>query len=175
MKSIIRRPLALVCVLALLSAGCIISGQFVILFDWGGIASTDQALESEPIDLTSDETWQDHKDNIQNIVDVKFEVEIENLLGTTATGEVYMSATEYTTVAAVRANAIRILYGIEVPGNSSTTVSFEESAQYQENLSEALDLLETGQFYIYGIAENIPFSVNIPQGSRLLVTFSAGN
>jgi hypothetical protein len=175
MNTIIRRPLAWICVLGLLATGCIISGQFVILLDWGGIASTDQDLESDSIDLTGDETWQDHKDDIQNIVDVKFEVEIQNLLGTTATGEVYLSENSYNSVTDVRNNAIRILHGIEVAGNSTRMISFEESAQFQENLSAALDLVETGQFYIYGIAENIPFSVNIPEGSRLLVTFSAGN
>lgn len=174
MKTIIRRPLVILCALGLLTAGCIISGQFVILIDWGGIVSTDQSLDWDEVDLTDDDTWQDHKDDIQNIIDVKFEVTIINNLGTVATGEVYLSPTLHGSITDVRNNAIRILHGIEVPANSTRTISFEESAAFQENLSAALDLVETGQFYIYGIAENVPFSIEIPHGSRLLITFSAG-
>lgn len=167
---------------ALLAAGCIISGQFVITFALNKtIHSTDTVMDYVFVDLTDNSTWKDHEDDIQGIVDVKFEVRFKNNLGTQTTGEVYISAgdTKHTTVGDVQANATRILSGIVLAGGESQSISFSESAQFIENLSTVLDLLETGKFYIYGIADSVPFDITIDGVSgqsfgRLLVTFSAG-
>lgn len=172
---IVRHPLALAGAVALLMAGCILSGQFVILLDWGGLFSTNTTINADEIDLTNDETWQDHKDNIQNIIDVKFETTIFNGEASDATGEVYVSADELTTLAAIKSQGIRVLKGIIVPpAPDSIFIEFNESTQYQEHLQELLDLVESGHFWLYGIAAETPFSITIKQGSRILVTFSAG-
>lgn len=167
---------------ALLIAGCIVSGQFVITFDLNQtIHSTDTVMDYVFVDLTDNGTWKDHEDDIQGIIDVKFEARFTNNLSTQNTGEVYISAGDslYSSVAEVQAKATRILSGIVLPGNQSVPISFSESAQYIENLSEVLDLLESGKFYIYGIAGTVPFDVTIEGVSgqsygRLLITFSAG-
>ncbi|GAB4315013.1 MAG: hypothetical protein Kow0074_02370 [Candidatus Zixiibacteriota bacterium] len=174
LNRLFRHPLLWAGAVALVLAGCIISGQFVIVVEWGGIVSTDTQLNDEFVDLTTNETWQDHKDDIQSIVDAKFEVTITNNLGTTASGEVYVSDQGNLTLEDLDTKATRILFGIEVPGNQSVTIGFNESAQYQENLQTLLDLAETGQFYLYGVAASTPFNIEIQQGSRILVTLSAG-
>jgi hypothetical protein len=107
-------------------------------------------------------------------VDIKFKVTLENQLGTAATGEIWVSDQDNLTLGNLSDNATRILFGIEVPGNQSVMIDFDESTKFQENLQTLLDLAETGKFYLYGVAASTPFSINIPQGSRLLVTFSAG-
>jgi|SRR3972149_318520 len=176
MKRFVFRPLLLsILTVAFVFCGCIVSGQFVVVIDWGGFASTDQTLNSEHIDLTTNSTWNDHKDDIQDIVDVKFKVKIHNLATTAATGEVYVSKDSYSTVAEVYAGGgTRILHGIVVAPGATRTIGFDESAAYRENLNTLLGLVKDGKFYIYGVAENTPFSIEILSGSQLLVTFSAG-
>lgn len=167
---------------ALLAAGCIVSGQFVITFLLNQtIHSTDTVLDNVFVDLTTNGTWNDHQDDIQGIIDVKFEAKFTNNLSTPNTGEIYISDGDhlYNSVADVKANATRILSGIVLPGNQSVSVSFSESAEFIENLSTVLDLLESGKFYIYGIAGTVPFDLTIEGVSgqsygRLLITFSAG-
>ena len=47
MKSKGRRRLLSALVLGLLVAGCIVSGQFVVVINWGGMVSTDSNLKVE--------------------------------------------------------------------------------------------------------------------------------
>ncbi len=175
MKRYFRRPLGMAVLAAgLMVAGCIVSGQFVVVIVWGGFASTDTSLNKETVDLTTNSTWEEHKDEIQDIIDVKFKVTIKNNAGSAATGEVYVSTVLYTTLADVRAHATRVLHGISVAPGATVTIGFDESAAYRENLDQLLSLVKDGKFYLYGIAENTPFNIEIMSGSQLLVTFSAG-
>lgn len=172
---IARHPLVLVGLVALLAAGCILSGQFTIVVNIDDeIAYVNQVLNSAVIDLTNDATWKDHKDDIQNIIDVKFELTVENNTSSAATGEVYVSENEYTTEAEVKDNATLVLSGIVVDPNATRTISFTESAKYITNLKTLLDLVKTGHFYVYGLAAAPPFEITIQSGGRLLITFSAG-
>jgi hypothetical protein len=174
-RRIARHPLTLAVLVALLAAGCILSGQFTIVINIEDeIAYVNQVLNSAVIDLTTDETWKDHKDDIQKIIDVKFEVTVENSTSSAVTGEVYVSENEYTTAADVQNNATLVLSGIVVEANDTRTISFTESAKYITNLSTLLDLVEKGNFYIYALAADTPYVIKVQSGARLLVTFSAG-
>ncbi len=174
MKRLFRRPLLVAGVVALIGAGCIVSGQFVILIIWGGIVSTDTQLNAETVDLTDDETWQEHQEDIQKIIDAKFETTIKNNAGTVATGQLYVSDQSGLTYGQLASEATLILSGIEIPAGDSVMIGFNDSVQYQQNLQTLLDLAETGLFHLYGVAENTPFNIEIKQGSRILVTFAAG-
>lgn len=175
MKRFLRHALALTGITAILVlAGCIVSGQFVIVIPWGGEPSIDKPLYSKHIDLTGNSTWKDHKDDIKNIVDVKFKVVIQNTGGVRDTGAVYVSDSLYMTTEDVLAHATRILHGITVAPGETRTIGFDESVTYRENLAAFLSLVETGDFYLYGIATNLPFRLKINEGSQLLITFSAG-
>lgn len=176
--------LAVALALGLFSAGCLLSGQFIILYNFDeNIESDDDVLGSAHVDLTTDETWQDHSDKIQAISDVKFEAKFINNESIEASGEVWLSTEEYTTVAQVEANATRILSGITIPGSGSTDISFAESSAKIENLDTVLDLLEGGNFWVYGIAADVPFDITITgidssdpdkEHARFLVTLTAG-
>lgn len=168
---------------ALVAAGCIVSGQFVIVVDVDGdILTTSTAMGHIVVDLTSNSTWKDHKDDIQSIVDVKFEARFVNNRSDSASGEVWISAADnpiYTDVDSMEAHSTKILSGIPIPGSKHTDVSFRGSAAYISNLDVALDMLESGKFTLYGIALTLPFDVTItgvPSAphARLLVTLSAG-
>ena len=47
-------------------------------------------------DITQEEIWQDHKDEIQGIVDIKFECEFVNDTNHTIHGELWISKDGYT-------------------------------------------------------------------------------
>ncbi len=178
--------LAVVLSLGLFATGCLLSGQFIILYNFDeNIESDDDVLGSAHVDLTTDPTWEDHSDKIQGITDVKFEAKFVNNTGTEASGEVWISTVEYTTVAQVvgAGNATRILSGIAVPASGETDISFAESSEKIENLETVLDLLEGGNFWVYGIAADLPFDITITGidstdpdkvHARFLVTITAG-
>lgn len=172
--------LAAALTLLLLAAGCIVSGQFVVVIaGTSTITSDDETLDYLAVDLTDNETWQDHKDDIQAIVDVKFECEFVNNRNSAADGELYISTELYTTVEQVRTNATKVFGGLALEPSEVRSVSFSESADYIENLETVLDLLEGGQFYFYGIAAEAPFDITVrgvgdEDYARFLITFSAG-
>lgn len=170
--------------LALIVSGCIVSGQFIVL-----LAGTDTINSSDPdldplyVDVTEEDIWQDHADEIQAIVDIKFECEfVNNSDVDSAHGELWISAEGYDDIDDVRENATRVFSGLALGPSESKEVSFSESADYIENLDTVLDLLEEGKFYVYGIvpAEDEPYSLTVRGvGSepycRFMITFSAGS
>jgi hypothetical protein len=175
---------ALTVAVGLVAAGCILSGEFIFVVEGDGtITSTDTVLDNLHVDLTSNSTWNDHKDDIKSIVDIKFECKFTNNRSDSASGELYISKNLYTTVSDVKDNATLVFSGLGLAGNESRTVSFSESSTYISNLDTVLSLLESGEFYVYGIASDTPFSVTVSgvgtPGSdqehlRLMVTISAG-
>lgn len=170
--------------LGLVATGCLLSGQFIILYDVdANIHSADDVLGSAHIDLTTEDVWEEHSDKIQGITDVKFEAKFVNNDATAASGEVWVSLEEYADVDQVETNATRILSGITVPGNGETDISFAQSSEKIENLETLLDLIEGGEFWVYGIAADVPFDITITgiddsdpdtEHARLLVTITAG-
>lgn len=171
---------ALTVAVGLAAAGCILSGEFIIVVEGDGtITSTNASLEQLHIDLTDNETWQDHKDDIKSIIDVKFECKFTNNLSDSASGELYVSKNLYATVSDVKNNATLVFSGLGLAGNESREVTFSESSTYISNLDTVLGLLEDGEFYLYGIANEDDFSVTVSGAGeqdhlRLMVTFSAG-
>jgi hypothetical protein len=169
------RLAAIAAALALLVAGCIVSVQKIIVVNISDeMVSTDEAINAEAIDLTDNEDWEEHKDEIQSVIDLKFACTIVNNEGTAATGRVYLSEDEYTTPEDIDSLAVLFLDGIVIPANDSVVINFTGSAPYIHNLDPVLDLVEGGQFYIYGIAEDTPFSITIRREAKLMITFSAG-
>lgn len=176
--------LAMTFALSLVVTGCIVSGQFIVL-----LAGTDTIESSDPdldplfVDVTEEDIWQDHSDEIQAIVDIKFECEfVNNNDSDSAHGELWISDVGYSTVEDVRENATRVFSGLALGPGGSKEVKFSESADYIENLDTVLDLLEEGQFYVYGIVppEDEPYSLTVRGiGSepycRFMITFSAGS
>ena len=171
---------ALTVAVGLVAAGCILSGEFIFVVDGEGtIASTSSAPGKLHIDLSTNSTWQDHKDDIKSIVDVKFECKFTNNQPDSAYGELYVSKNEYTTLEDIENNATLVFSGLGLAGNESREVSFSESSNYISHLDTVLGLLEDGEFYLYGISNSSDFSVTVSgtgtqQHMRVMVTISAG-
>jgi hypothetical protein len=172
---------------AMLVGGCIISGQFIVVIaGTNTIESTDPDVDPLFVDVTGEDIWQDHKDDIQSIVDVKFECEFVNNSGTdSAHGELWVSAEAIpipVSAQDVRDNATQVFGGLAMGPGETKAVKFSESGAYIMNLDTVLDLLEGGQFWVYGIvpAADEPYSLTV-QGlgdedyCRFMITFAAGS
>ena len=176
----LRWPWTFAVTLILVVAGCIVSGQFVIVIPFDKtVESSDTDFDWICIDLSDNSTWNDHKDEIQGIVDLKFEARFTNKLSASITGEVWVTDSAYTTIADVKANGHLFISGIVLEPGQPRNITFSESGAFISNLAEILSVVETGRFYVYGLAADLPFSITIdgiaPEDfARVMITFSAG-
>lgn len=159
-------------------AGCLVSGTFVETLNINAFYSkSDGEFHAHGVDLTTKQVWIDHQDDIKNISDVRVRATIEEQSGANdAEGAVYFSANgSYTTPAAVRAasDAFIVFSGLTVPAGGTVTMTFAESASYRQNLDLALDLVETGQFYLYVLTPEGAFDLYVTD-ITVMVTFDAG-
>jgi len=159
-------------------AGCLVSGTFVETLKINAFYSkSDGEFHSHGVDLTTKEVWVDHQDDIKNISDVRVRATIEEQSGISdATGAVYFSDNgSYTTPEAVRAaaDAFIVFSGLTVPAGGTVTMKFAQSASYRQNLDQALELVETGQFYIYVLTPEGAFDLYVDD-ITVMVTFDAG-
>ncbi len=158
-------------------AGCLVTGTFVITLNIDDFYSNSSGgFESHGIDLTNEQIWKDHKDNIKNISDVRFRATIQNQSSDTATGQVYFSSdSTYTDPGAVTSadDAFLVFGGMTIPPGEEITVSFAESAGYRQNLKRALELIETGKFYMYVLTPEDVFSLHV-YDVYILVVIEAG-
>ena len=162
----------------LILAGCLISGTFVITLDINAFYSKSDGTQftAHGVDLTTEQVWIDHQDDIKNISDIRLRATFTEGLGNDAEGTVYFSANgTYTTPIAVIAasDAFVVFSGLTIPAGSSASVSFAESASYRQNLDQALDLVETGHFYVYVLTPSGAFDLYVSD-IHILVTFDAG-
>lgn len=165
---------ALLTAVALILAGCIVTGTFIadLMVRDLTFAATEN-LYYEQVDLTENEDWDEHKDDIKSIDLVGFELWIENTSGSAQTFKGYIDDANnqlYQTQALVEANATIILDELTLaPGDNY--VSYPESFAYIKNLETMRTLLESGQFNVYGLATGGTFELD---SLRVVVTFTAG-
>lgn len=158
-------------------AGCLVSGTFVITLHLNSFYSNyPGTFAAHDVDLTTTQVWEDHKDKIKNISDVRFRATIVNTSTANATGEVYFSTTAtYTTPAQVRvaADAFIVFGGLGIPAGTTKNLTFAESASYRQNLDRALKLLESGKFSLYVLTPEDTFELHVTD-VYVMVTLDAG-
>src|SRR4030067_1329190 len=105
--------------------GCLLSGTFVIDLSLNEMAFTTATFHKQQINLSSNQTYNDHKDQIKDITDIGFALKIENNSGVTASGELYLSdESTYTTASQVKSCATLVVSGISVPANSTKSINW---------------------------------------------------
>jgi hypothetical protein len=162
--------------IALAAPGCVlVSGQFLIDFELDDFtATTESAVTREDVDLTTEEDYNDHKEDLQSLSDVAVLGTVINTGSSAINVEVWMTAasTAYTTANEVEANATKLCGPFQVPGNSSKTVGWDESAALFTNTGKALLIQEIkgdGQFTVYAIAAEDTYSFEVENGVLALV------
>ena len=182
MKKHIRRSgFLLLAAMALLTAGCIISGTFVVtLFIGRNDFSTTNNIYYYAVDLTEESTWEDHKDDIENIDVIGFEAWITNNSGVATDFDIWIDdigEPRYTTQVDIEANATHVLTGLSVPaGAASHFISYGESLGHITNVATLKTLAESGAFHYYGYSSTGgPSAQFVLDSARVIVTLTASN
>jgi len=150
--------------LILITAGCIISGNILVV-----VKLPDKSLKSnqdtEMWEVSKDNVgdWADHFDDINHIVDVGFTMIITNNNTTdAATGQFYISKRDdFNSAEEVKEDGILLLSGLTVSAGKSLTVKWQESYDYLSNFDALKKYAMTGQFYVYaiGLGESIDIDI----------------
>lgn len=125
------------------------------------------------VDSTTENVWNDRKDDMEDIEDIVITFKLLNHLFTAVTGQVYVSTDSTlgdTTV--VKSSAIKILNEISMPGNDSLEVNMSDYYDLLFNFKPFRDQVKTGMFTAYTI---VPHTLDIEfRDVVVMLTFSAG-
>jgi hypothetical protein len=157
---------------ALVGAGCILtSGQILISFDLVNPLTVTNLMPvySEPIDLSTNSDYVEHKDKLETLADVALLGQVTNNSGTAVDAEVYFSETSNTfmTPAEVRAGAKKLWGPFALAPNETKTISWDQSAALIDDAGRDALIAEVkgdGVFtlYIIGTTGTFSFTVNNP-------------
>jgi len=142
--------------------GCILSGTYVIVYEIDDtIVSTQDSVNSAYVDLSDNDVWEDHKDNVKYVDEVGFTFKVENRNTTdSATGQLYITnEPDLDSIHQIRANATLVVDGILAGPGETRHVLWNESMKYIVNLDVLKDQVESGTFYLYGTCRDTPFDV----------------
>ncbi len=156
-------------VLALVFAGCLISGTFVVTEDFSFTA--DQPFYHKTIDLSSNGTWKKHKDQINLIDAVGLDFTMTGADSTTFNVYAAPLGTDSTSIAgALAGGAFPILEYITFTP-PSTHIDYAASLAHIVNLDKLKALVKAGSFEYYGTSSHPGggFEVN----GKIIITFSA--
>jgi len=156
MMKLLKNKLAvsMLAVAAIFLGGCLVSGTFIVV-EVFTLNSPTSGLYSDAVDLTDNEDWQDHKDDIDRIDVVGFEVWMTNS-SSSLTYSAYLDDPQpalYTTAGQVQANTTLILEDLEIPvtSGSEKVITYAESLTLIQNTETIRTLLKSGQFDYYAL------------------------
>ncbi|MFH2056744.1 MAG: hypothetical protein ABIJ61_12360 [bacterium] len=158
-----RKALTLLVAAALLTAGCIVTGNIVILIDVGDFGISPSGLFGyEYVDLTQNSDYNDHKEDLNSIDDVGFVCKIQNTGSSSATGKLYIATggSSSSSPTAIPTNKILVLDGITVAAGQTRTITLEESYDYLKNFEDARDAILDEKFTVYWEVPN-PYDVQV--------------
>ncbi len=165
----------------LLLVGCnLISGTFISVFLITDADFTTQTgFYFYNVDLTEEDVWNDHNDEIQDIDLIGFELWITNHEATARTFSIYLdeaSQPVYTTVSEVQSNATIVLDGLSLAAGPEvqTHITYGSSFSYLKNIDTMKDLVESGTFHYYGLADGGTTAGYTIDSVRIIITFTAG-
>ncbi|MEW5993211.1 MAG: hypothetical protein AB1744_02305 [Candidatus Zixiibacteriota bacterium] len=159
--------------------GCLLlSGTFVAVITVKAVDfNAENGFYYEPVDLSKNDVWEDHKDKIKNIETVGFELWITNNGVADETFKVYLddfSNDSLTSVAAVEANATIVLDNLNLPANSPTHVTYGQSFGLLKNVDKLKELVGKGRFHYYGLSSAGNVDNYVIDSVRIVITFLAG-
>ena len=160
---------------ALAVSGCfLVSGQILIDFELDTFDVSTAAVNKVDVDLTEEEDYNDHKEDLKGLADVAVLGTVNNTGDTDIGVEVWMTATptSYTTVNEVTTNATKLWGPFNVSANSSKTVDWDASAKLFDSTGKTVlidDIKKDGQFTVYAIANVGTYEFDVDNGVLALV------
>ncbi|MCK4385708.1 MAG: hypothetical protein KAW52_05530 [candidate division Zixibacteria bacterium] len=163
-----------VIILFLVSSCFLFSGTWVIIYnvDYAKIEAG-QGFHKFNVDLTEKDVWEEHKDDIDDIVDVTLTFKLKNDTSLETTAKVYVdSVSTRVDSADVRTNSIPILEGLTIPANDSLVVNMAHYYDCLLNFDKLAELVKTGKFTAYAV---VPYPLRMTLSDvTVVVTISAG-
>ena len=170
MKKSILLILALL--LPVVIAGCIASGTLVVVFDIPRFISLPLEVVYQPINLTDNSDYEDHKDKLKTIDEITLAGFIVNRGSNDAISEIWISDELYTDTASVRANATLIFISPSIPSNDTLFLHWSDGRANMRNLDIFEDQIKNGgQFNVYGIADG---TFDLEYDLSVIITLTAG-
>ena len=163
---------------SLLLVGCLLSGTFVVsmLFKNFPVAGSSNFYYFDA-DVTSDDVWTDHKDNIKDIDNVGFELWVTNASGVANTYDCYIAPitsplSSLSSKSEVVAGATKVLE-IPLAATGQTFVGYADSFSHLTNLETLKSLAESGQFKFFAMSDATPTDFTV-DSIRVVITLTAG-
>jgi hypothetical protein len=155
-------------------SGCLLSGQLILFSDFDVGETSDTAVNKYLVDLNDEEDYADNKDKIESVDGVAIIAVIENLTSTPVKGTIYVSNDpDLTTVSQVEAEADLVFISPEVPGNGEIKIGWMDGFAHMVDPQPIIDeVLGDGTFWIYAIADDTPFNLDIVGAVAITMTVS---
>ncbi len=172
---------AFVVLISVFLTACLLSGTFIISSEIS--FSTFSGFYFYDVDVTNEPDWQDHKDEIDDIEMVGFDLWFTNNSSTGITFNIYLdestdpiynSGSLVVDVSNVKANATIVLDDVTLPSGSSH-LTYVESLSKIRNFDALKELFKSGKFHFYGIGSDTTGTTWIIDSGKVIVTFSASN
>ena len=174
-KSMIRLPLIAA---ALLVSGCLVSGTFVVVDSFS--FTTQTGFYAYQVNITDEADWEDHKDEIDNIDLVGFELWITNNESFPVTFNAYIDDFDNFFCqdgACFNANTTKsiVLENLTLPAGPGMQrhVTYGESFDFIRNTERMKTLVKEGRLNYYGTASAGTDLGFIVDSGKVIVTFSA--
>ena len=176
-RNLTKTVLALLILSVVVTSGCLISGTFIFVENFNFTADT--GWYWHPVDLTGNADWNEHKDKLDKVEQVGFEMTIQNTSNVTTDFNVWFVAAFNDASTATEPDeipflAVKAISGLMVPANSSKKVSYAESLGLISNASLLAKIVAPGRFDYFGTSTggSGDFTFNVTDG-KIIVTLSA--
>jgi hypothetical protein len=166
-------------VIAMMITGCLlISGTFTIvkLFTFPGGTGFYHYL----VDITEEDEWKKHEDDINDIDLVGFEMWFTNNEETAVIFNAYLDngkADAYDNYDDVDANTTKILDGVTLAAGPGTTthLTYGQSFKFVQNVAILKEFVRSGVFHFYGTSSSGGDVAFVLDSVRVVVTFTASD
>jgi hypothetical protein len=180
MKKLLQTAMILGVAFALLvPSGCkIVSGTIVIekmFYDLTPNGNGDYYYEA--LDITDEEDWVDHKDDIKDIDNVGFEIWLSNDAGSVNNFNCYVdnnpsSLDSTSSKSLVQSNATEALINVPMPSGDSF-IGYAASFSHIGDLSTLKALAESGNFQFWAMSD-VTIGQFTVDSIRVVITLTAG-
>ena len=149
---------------ALSASGCfLIATQFTIEYQIAQVlATTDENISVEEINLIGNEDFEEHKDELAHVDDVMFQLTATNHASTGCYARIYVSEGSLPLdFEEIQTGGLLVLETPELGPSESLFIPFDESRPYIHHLEEFKSLVLTGHFFAYALADSVPFDLEL--------------
>lgn len=163
----------------LLLAGCLVSGTFVVSVMIRDLSvSANQENYFLDVDITGEQDWQDHRENLKDIDLVGFELWATNNIGVANTFSAYVadsasSLAASSTRSEIVSQGILVLNELPLSATGQTHITYGQSFKYTANIHRLKQLIEAGKVKMFVVASESTIDFDL-DSVQVIVTFTAG-